>query len=302
MRGPSCPACLAPGLSGARRVSPRIEIHRCGSCGHRIGIHRACPAAPPDQDIHAQYGQGRFLDALRATRVRQTRLALGIIERHEPEPDALLDYGSGRGWLIEGAREAGYRRLAGADISELAVRWLRESGVAAIRLAPGGSDPGAALGELPFRPRILSLMDVVEHFAPEEVDVTLASLARALSPELRWILIKAPCSQGLLYRTASVLAGLGQPGFLEKLWQVGSLTPHHHYFSVRSAQALVARMGWKLVESPGDSDFEPEHLLARAGIGGAWPVLLSRAAGLGVMASVQALGLYDTRFYLVSVR
>lgn len=298
---PACPACLAPGMR-ERRISPRLVLFRCESCGHRIGAHLSGPDAPAGQDIHCQYEQGEFLDALRATRQRQARLALRLIARHEPHPGALLDYGSGRGWFIEAAAAAGYRELAGADISELALDWLRERGAAAVRLELGAADPGAAFGDLPFRPRIVSFLDVVEHFTPVELEPSLKSLTQALSPELRWILIKVPSSGGLLYRIASLLAAAGFPRALERLWQVGSLTPHHHYFSAASAEALLRRMGWSLVERLGDPDFEPESLLTRARLLDSLPGWLRRWAGALTTTAISVLRLHDTQLFLISVR
>lgn len=296
-----CPACLAP-CSPAWRVSARLEIRRCRACGHRVGNHPSGPDAPASQDIHAQYDQGAFLDALRVTRERQARVALSLIARQESRPDRLLDYGSGRGWFIEAAREAGYRELAGADISPLALDWLRERGVAAIRIDPESPDPGGALASLPFRPKILSFLDVVEHFTVTTLEPTLRSLVRALSPELQWILIKVPSSGGLLYRTASIASRTGLTRPLERLWQVGSLTPHHHAFSVRSARAFIARMGWKLADRVGDPDFEPETLLVRARGAGAAPRGLDRAVGAAATGLIRAFGLHDTQIYLIAVK
>jgi len=47
-------------------------------------------------------------------------------------PDALLDVGAGRGWLLERAPTAGARHVAGADTSEMAVQGLRDRGIEAL--------------------------------------------------------------------------------------------------------------------------------------------------------------------------
>jgi 2-polyprenyl-3-methyl-5-hydroxy-6-metoxy-1,4-benzoquinol methylase len=47
-------------------------------------------------------------------------------------PDALLDVGAGRGWLLERARAAGARHVAGADTSAIAVQGLRDRGIEAL--------------------------------------------------------------------------------------------------------------------------------------------------------------------------
>ncbi len=301
---PACPACKNPGLR-TRPVSPRLDILNCDHCHHRVARHRVGPSAPEDQDIHAQYEQGEFLQALQTTRERQARAGLQLLMREKglgPKPDQLLDYGSGRGWFIEAAQHAGYRQVAGADISELALDWLRKRGAEAVPLTLGAVNPGAAFAKLPFRPRVLSFLDVVEHFTPQELEPVLRSLTEALRPELARMLIKVPTSEGLLYRVASGLARLGMPGPLERLYQVGSLTPHHHYFSRNSARALFARLGWRLCAVEGDPDFEPESLLTRARLLTGLPLFLKLAIGHFTTAGIRALGWADTHFFLVDPR
>jgi len=76
---------------------------RCAACGHRVALHSSeAPAA----DYHEQYDPGAFLDALRATRIRQARFIVGRIRAAAPDATRLLDYGCGRGWFIDEARAA----------------------------------------------------------------------------------------------------------------------------------------------------------------------------------------------------
>ena len=128
-------------------VTPHLRSSKCQRCGHRVAIHAW--EAEVSRDYHSQYAQGTFLYALR---------------RAMEDCDQVLDYGAGRGWFLDACRKAGLRDLAAADISDLAVEAARAKGLPAIRVDKDGS--GLAAAGLPFSPRVLTLLDVIEHFPP----------------------------------------------------------------------------------------------------------------------------------------
>lgn len=212
-------------------------------------------------DYHRQYEEGAFLESLAATRRRQAALIIGLIARHLPGADRLLDFGTGRGWFLEACRQAGYADLVGADTSMLAIESLKARGFATLPLVAGRAPD---FSKLPFRPRILTLLDVIEHFPPPDLRTVLGGLLQGLSPELELVVIKVPSAGGVLYRTAAGLARAGAVGPIEQLYQVGTSPPHLSYFTSRSMGQLLQLSRMSLLEERGDRDFEPDTLADRA--------------------------------------
>jgi 2-polyprenyl-3-methyl-5-hydroxy-6-metoxy-1,4-benzoquinol methylase len=274
----------------------RLEVMGCTRCGHQVAHH-----APVDgtSDYHAQYDQGSFLESLRLTRTRQAQVLLGCINRHRPQAYSLLDFGSGRGWFLDAAREAGLRQLAGADTSVIAVELLRSRGIDGI-LLPTEGDAVAALEHLSFQPEVLTLLDVIEHFTPPTLLGSLERLVAKLRPEL--VVVKVPVSSGLLYRTAAVLAACGANGPLEQLYQVGTWPPHYHYFSRNSLTRALERCGLDLLEMRGDVDFEPATLASRARVLQRLPGLVTRGMGEGAAVMARSLALEDSAIVMARPR
>lgn len=290
----ACPICNARDLRTSLAL-PGLTVWRCRACGHRVAEH--APAGAGSLDYHVQYGQGAFLDALRATRVRQADLLLAALHRHVPGCDRLLDYGAGRGWFLSVCRERGLGTIAGADTSDLAVEGLRAAGIEAHRL-PGGEGPAGELArQLTFQPRVITLLDVIEHFPPECLAPRLRALLAEASGALEILVVKVPLP-GLLYRTARSLSALGVHGPIRQLYQSGTWPPHFSYFSPRSLEILLAGLGFAVVERLGDRDFEPALLADRMSLShGPLRPPLRLAAG-ALAGAVAVTGLPDTAFFL----
>jgi hypothetical protein len=240
--------------------------------------------------------------SLRATRERQARRIVERLRRHIPEPSGLLDFGAGRGWLLEGCQQAGVRELAGADISELSVGLMRDAGFPAVRLPlPEGGHWPLPLESLPFRPRILTLLDVVEHFPGPYLADMARHLVAQLAPELEWVVLKVPVASGLLYRTSRLMSALGTSQLLEQLYQCGTFPPHESYFTRASMEALLPRVGLELVDAFGDLDFEPGSLAERAHALRRVPRPLVALAGNGLGVVATALGLQDSYIFIARV-
>ena len=168
MTEPTCPVCggasLRPSVS-----PPEIVVLRCTGCGHRVARHG--DGTDAGVDYHAQYDEG-VLEALRATRLRQSVQCIRLLERRVPHLSKIVDYGAGRGWFLEACRNARISPIAGVDTSQISVAGLAALGIEALRLAEDESGP-AVLPRLSFRPRVLTLLDVVEHFPPERLQSRL---------------------------------------------------------------------------------------------------------------------------------
>jgi hypothetical protein len=293
-----CPICGAPGL--ARSVATaRLQVSRCPVCGHRVAVHQAPPQTTAI-DYHEQYDQGTFLASLAATRQRQAAVIIELIRRRLSDADRLLDFGAGRGWFLEACRGAGFQSLAGVDTSELAVSSLRDRQFAAQMLSPS-TDYRDPLQRLPFRPRIVTMLDVIEHFPPDQLNGILGSILAALQPELELVVIKVPDAGGLLYRGARLLARAGVAGPTEQLYQVGTDPPHFNYFTHRSMGRLLDSHALTSIATRGDRDFEPDSFGQRARPLARMPTI-AKVAGSAAARLADLTGWHDAAIYLAAPR
>jgi hypothetical protein len=290
--GRSCPACLAR-LTTLELRLPHVAVHRCRKCGHRVATH---DAATQTADYHVQYDQNEYLEALRASRTRQAALLAEILARAVGGTEELLDFGAGRGWFLDGCRAAGAQRIAGVDSSPLAVDGLAARGIEAV-LVPATTGVALDLGRLSFRPRTLTLLDVVEHFPPQALDPMFDRILRECEATLAFVVIKVPVSDGTLYRFATLLARFGFPGPLEQLYQVGTMPPHYSYFSRRSLRTFLARHGLSVTLERAMPELDPAAVGGRVRALAKFPEPVA-ALGARALALVSLIGPRDA---LVSV-
>lgn len=282
----------------ADRSTREIVVRRCRTCGHRTAAHLRLRSE--DQDYHRQYEQQSYLASLERTRRRQSRRILDLLRPVVPLHAPILDFGSGRGWFLDEARLEGRAPLAGADTSSLAVDLIRERGLVGLVSDPALAGWPRLVGELPFRPRLVTLLDVVEHFPSDEL---IGTIRRVIAPfdEPPLLVLKVPVSEGLLYRVASAGSRLGLAGPFHQLWQVGTFPPHFHYFSRRSLERLVTALGYEVEGCLDDLDFEPEDFSSRVEALRPLGKAVGRAAGSSVAAFAGMAGL-DTRVVLARPR
>ena len=295
----SCPICNS--TAGAWRRTPEVDILRCRKCGHRQARFLQTPV---DEDYHVQYVGGARLDSLQLTRERQAGVILAAVRRHRPDADDVLDFGAGRGWFLKACRDLGVKRGAAADTSDLAVRVAAEDGFAAVRLPEGekSDEVAAALSELPFRPRVLTLLDVVEHLSPTRLEHHLRVLIHSLRPELEIVVVKVPVAEGLLHRSASLASLLRASGPLHQLYQAGTFPPHHNYFTRCSLARLACNLDWDVLEVVGDADFEPAALGDRiVGLSG-FPRVVRQSIGRSAGFVVSVTRMYDSQILVARVR
>lgn len=260
-----------------------LSITRCSACRHLQAEHFRGDRAV--DDYHLGYDQGRFVQALSVTRRRQAERILDALTASGSVP-SLLDFGCGRGWLLEVAKERGVQRLAGADVSELALDLLRQRGVTALKLPVDASFEHLDWTRLDFVPDTICFLDVLEHFAGD-LSVRLSPWLRQLPSDVQRVVIKVPVHDGLLFGIADIGRRLGLAGPAKQLFQAGTFPPHYQYFSRRSLELFVQRLGLEITSVLDDLDFEPEQLADR--VGGLSPRLtpLVRRGGrwLGTLAS-----------------
>jgi hypothetical protein len=289
-----CPICEAGGLEPSLEL-PGLSVRRCPSCGHSVAERD--PPTGPVSDYHSQYDAGAFLDALRETRRRQAAAVVGAIRRQIPRTSHLVDFGAGRGWFLDACRDESVSPLAGVDTSELAVSGLRRAGFEAHRLPDGRMGRYTeALRQLSLPPRILTLLDVLEHFPPRDVSRILREILDACT-SVQLVVVKVP-SPGVLYRVARALGGIGILSPIRKLYQVGTWPPHFSYFSESSMEALLRRSGLAVAARFGDADFEPRSLAARTGARGRIPAAVLRVAGTAFFLAGRVIGSLDAAIFI----
>jgi SAM-dependent methyltransferase len=236
--GSRCAACGAERLSehltvagpGPEALTPTTDkfgsafsdIVRCAACGH-MQLARLPQAA----SLIERYAEAESMDYVaEETGQRETaRATLEMVERHM-RPGAMLDVGCWVGFLLDEARQRGWRTL-GLEPSEFASAYARErlgldvrtADLFAAELAPASFDA-------------VILADVIEHLTdPGRALDRIATLARP----------------GAVLQLSLPDAGSRVARLMGARWW--SVIPTHvQYFTRWSLITLLTRHGWELLE------------------------------------------------------
>ena len=237
----TCPACDST-VFKASRVLPTVSFRRCLECGLLIStIEPVEPAAAE----YSRVVEDRYARGLLAVRDRQSSELLGIIRRHNPAAETLVDVGCGFGSFLIPARAAGYR-VRGVEPDEAAARKGRELlGPEVVQhglLTPSTFPTSSA--------DVVVTLDVLEHIPVDVVPGFVTTIRSVLRPGGIWV-VKVPTSEGPFFRMAHLLrpvaSGLVR-GVLERLWQSRYEFPHTVYFNARSLRRLMERHGFTVEE------------------------------------------------------
>jgi SAM-dependent methyltransferase len=259
----------------------------CEGCGHIQAKHRLSPASR-EADYHRTYDQGEFVASLAVTRRRQAQVLLDALVACDEPLRSIFDFGCGRGWLLEAARDRGVPQLAGGDVSKLALELLEKQGIVGIELDEVAPFDHLSFDALGFAPQVVTFLDVIEHFQGNLKDVVAPWLAR-LPAAVRTFVFKVPTREGLLFSMANLARRVGVPSLGAQLFQVGTYPPHYQYFTHRSLSLFVSNLGLEPVRVVDDIDFEP------AALGGRLTGVPSPFKGLAGLAG-RALGSAATLF------
>lgn len=287
-------ACWVCG--GATRrfwTNAEFDAVACRRCGHLLATHQRNPSAE-NTDYHLMYEQRDFVAALGATRRRQAARILDALGALPAAPRSLFDFGCGRGFFLEVARERGGLVLAGGDVSQLALDGLARAGVAALPLDAELPFEKLDLSRLPFIPEVITFLDVIEHF-PGDLGARLGRFVRALPPAVRFIVFKVPVRDGLLFSLADLARHAGVQSLGRQLFQSGTYPPHYQYFTRRSLDALIAVLGLSARAVLDDLDFEPDQLGRRLASKGRAIQALATFSGRSLGAAAHATGRADSR-------
>lgn len=224
-----CPLC-------DQKWQPYIEkwLFRCRACGlqHSILKH--------DLDHKKNLDEYARIDALHELRKNNFNKVLRLLESILGKSRGrLLDVGSGHGWFLKQAKDKGYEVLGVEPDSEM-TKFTLDSGLP-VRL---GIFPDALKENENFD--IITFNDVFEHLP--NVEQALQDVRRHLSPR-GLLMINLPSSSGFIFQIASILAKLGFPGGLNRMWQMGLPSPHLWYFNRKQLATLAHQQGFRLLKS-----------------------------------------------------
>src|SRR5262249_38775580 len=110
-----------------------------------------------------------------------------LVQEHFPPERgaAVLDLGCGHGALLHYAREAGYHRLRGVDVSKQQVAVAHRLGIDGVE----EGDLMTTLAKLPDASQdVVIAFDVIEHFTKDELLAFVDAVHRVLTPGGRWII------------------------------------------------------------------------------------------------------------------
>lgn len=282
--------CRGP-LRRSNTDTSRLALARCSACGHTLGLFP--PALRQEtEDYHKQYPEGEYPESLRETRSRQAEKLLDQIEGLLGPDPGLLDFGAGQGWFLESAKRRGWKNLAGADTSQHSRQSIAAMGIEVASI----EGQGVLRSEnLSFRPRVLTLLDVIEHFPTETVPRYISSAVESIGPTLELVVVKVPSNQGLLYRISQASARFGKTRLLEQLFQADTYPPHFHYFSKNSLDTLRRSLKWDAVASGSDLDFEPGSLAGRLRSKKMLSATFANLAGHLLALTARGLGMCDSQ-------
>ena len=105
--------------------------------------------------------------------------------------------------------------------------------------------------------------DVFEHIV--DARGTLDRITAILKPD-GLLVLNCPASSGWLFLLSRVLLKFGWESPFKRLWQVGSYTPHVHYYSEKNLSALASQYGFAHVASKKLKVYSIKGLWSRLGI------------------------------------
>jgi SAM-dependent methyltransferase len=217
------PCFVCDGSHFDSRTIAGVRIRRCGACGVRIG-----DAARRSDLNYAGIDDSAYAGSIARVRQQQAREIVAFVRPFTANGD-WLDVGCGYGYVLDAAREEGFR-----------VRGLEPDAKAAAEARRRIPDVAqGTLAETTPAADVLSTLDVLEHLDDPGAFARLArSKARAL-----WV-IKVPSSDGLFFRVAHALR-IG--GAVRRLWQSEYEHPHTVYFDRDTLTRFLEKHGFEVV-------------------------------------------------------
>lgn len=177
-------------------------------------------------------GSGRGIGGLETLRRQNFVSLLGrLAGRYSLEGRSLLEVGCAEGWFLEEAKRNGMI-VSAIEPSSPHAEMARDKGFDVKEGFFPADTPGKAAYDF------IVFNDVFEHLPDPKG--AIARCEELLRPGGA-LVINLPSNKGVVYRMASLLAKLGKPSTLERLWQKDFPSPHLTYFNPRTLHRFVAQ-------------------------------------------------------------
>jgi SAM-dependent methyltransferase len=175
--------------------------------------------------------------ALKAIRVSNFQQLLTECRDLLPSGGSLLDIGCAHGWFMEAATARGIT-CVGIEPDLEMERRARSVGHNVIAgTFPDAMPAGARFDAITFN-------DVFEHLP--DVNGMAHMLPDYLEPG-GTVIVNLPVADGLIFRTARLVARFGVRDPLNRMWQAGLPSPHLSYFTGKTLQQLFEAAGFSCV-------------------------------------------------------
>jgi SAM-dependent methyltransferase len=185
-------------------------------------------------------GSGVEVESLEAVREKNFKLICKNIKEKFPQAKTILDVGCSMGLFLKVARDNGFSATGLEPDGRLAEE-VRSCGFDVIN-----DFYHHAEDLLNKKYDIIIFNDSLEHIP------NLPEILRGIKTNLTdggCVIINIPTSDGLVFKTASVLYKLGVRAPYHRMWQKGFASPHVHYFNLRNLKKLFENNGFTLCYS-----------------------------------------------------
>ena len=207
----------------------------CDTCDYWAAFLEQHICSRDDSIFSDERNDAEIISFLDSIRIRNFNIILDqIIVGQGKQSLRILDIGCASGLFIKTARNRGHI-VIGVEPNPVMAKIASDKGFDVIN----GYFPSALLPASKFD--VIIFNDVFEHIP--DVNEILRNCNTFLH-EQGMLVINLPNSDGVLFRIAKILMGLGIMGPWKRLWQVMFYTPHLHYFNNRSLDKLLDTHGF----------------------------------------------------------
>jgi SAM-dependent methyltransferase len=177
--------------------------------------------AIPDRVSETGLNEEARLEGLATVRMANNDKIVRFLADHKLPGKRLLDVGSGLGFFLRTAAEAGFQ-VSGIEPDANVVEKARQGGFEVRH----GYFPDCLASTERFD--VIVFNDVLEHVV--DLDAVMASVRHYLNPQ-GIVVFNSPDRSGVFYRIANVLDAFGVHGPFDRLWQRDVPSPHMWYFT-----------------------------------------------------------------------
>lgn len=225
----SCPVCRGRLLS-----TNSSWIFKCEACGL---LASSLEPRIPDEATESVIDEAGRQIGLMAVREHNNALIIEKIKQYLKPPATLLDVGSGLGFFLATASNAGFDAI-GIEPDANVVERIGRTNVR------HGYFPNVLRSNERFD--VIVFNDVLEHI-PDALSAVIA--ARKHLNEGGLLVLNCPDRTGVFYRVASLLNHFGISGAFNRLWQKDTPSPHRWYFKRDDLFEIGKRCGLDRVSS-----------------------------------------------------